>query len=42
MRSFRTQARLPGAGIVKVAATIFVAVLCLVIYWDIDEDKAGV
>jgi len=34
--------RLPAAGIVKIAATIFVAILCLVIYWDIGEDKAGI
>lgn len=41
-RSIRTQIRLPAAGRVKVAATIFVALLCLAIYWDIDEDKAGI
>lgn len=41
-RSIRTQIRLPAAGRVKIAATIFVALLCLAIYWDIDEDKAGI
>jgi ABC-type multidrug transport system permease subunit len=41
-RSFMNQARLPQQSYIKVGATVFVAALCLVIYWDIDDDKAGV